>query len=218
MRLADLWEIGSRGKSCRKARRGGRDIWVLWWLSGKECPWKDGQPYCTLQRPELGNHVRETVLLKIQNSRVFIKPASLKAGMGGGGEAQRTNPSSQEKRVRNDPWIPNERRQENQTLKSSSLWRWHTTANDTKVSFPLPRIGTDPSLENKWRHSSVSVIWTATTEDQHKTQRANPKKRAREETLSTAGQWSSTWILWGRKTPWEEEEWTWLSPGACHFP
>lgn len=50
---------------------------------------------------ELGNHVRETVLLKIQNSRVFIKPASLKAV--GGERAQRTTPSSQEESRKESP-------------------------------------------------------------------------------------------------------------------
>lgn len=105
MRLADyLWERGSRGQSCRKARLGGEDTWVLWWLSGKECPWEDGQPYCTLQRPELGNHVRETVLLKIQNSRVFIKPASLKAGRGEGHKEPPLLPKRKEEGITPESW------------------------------------------------------------------------------------------------------------------
>lgn len=46
-------------------------------IVGRELSLKDGQPDHTLQQPELpgepilGSHVRKTVLLKIQNIRVF---------------------------------------------------------------------------------------------------------------------------------------------------
>lgn len=65
---------------------------------------EDGQPYCTLQRPELGNHVRETVLLKIQNSRVFIKPASLKAGIGEGHREPPLLPERKEEGIIPESW------------------------------------------------------------------------------------------------------------------
>ena len=61
------------------------------------------------------------MLLKIQNSRVFIKPASLKAGRGE--RAQRTTPSSQEESRKESPVNPGRKEtEENQTLNRSSLY------------------------------------------------------------------------------------------------
>lgn len=106
MLLAEI--SGKEGQEENHAERQGWvgkiHGWVLWWLSGKECPWEDGQPYCTLQRPELGNHVRETVLLKIQNSRVFIKPASLKAGIGEGHREPPLLPKRKEEGITPESW------------------------------------------------------------------------------------------------------------------
>lgn len=120
MRLVDISERGSRGKSCRKARLGGEDTWVLWWLPGKECPWKDGQPYCTLQRPELGNHVRETVLLKIQNSSLYKSQSAWKQG---GGRGIKNHPFFPKGRRKASPLSPGRKETEgNQKLNRSSLY------------------------------------------------------------------------------------------------
>lgn len=68
----------------------------------------------------------------------------------GGGEAQRTNPSSQEKRGRNDPWIPKEKEtgepdsQEEQLMKMA-----HNCYVTPNVSFPLPRIDIYESKSGK---------------------------------------------------------------------
>jgi hypothetical protein len=61
------------------------------------------------------------VLLKIQNSRVFIKPASLKAGMRGAGRHKEPTLLPKRKEEGMIPESQKKRRQENQTVKRSSL-------------------------------------------------------------------------------------------------